>query len=145
MRKNYNTKNLALLYDGVEKFYFGTMQREDLFVSELGCFAINVKSSEKNNDFFLGKRNVMILKDAIEGNVYGEDRNMGGENGNLTEYENCFLKKLYNLGEISGKDLVRYQTVFSAHTISRMQHAVVEIKMAEIMNEMSEKLSAERE
>ena len=144
MDKFVKTQDLAVFYDGIDRFYFGTMQRENLFVSISGHNGAWLEEDQINNDFFLGKKNVMILKDAIEGNVYGEDRNYGGENGNLTEYENCFLKRLYRLGDVCAFDLVKYEAIFSAYVFNRMQQNVAENKMESVMKELQDRLAKEQ-
>lgn len=102
-KKMVNVRDMALYFDGAN-LYFGEVQSnkydERVFVNQEQSFGVWLNKENTNVDFVLGKPAVMILREAIEENAYGEDRNLGLENAGLDEMENQYINKMYQIGEM---------------------------------------------
>mgnify|MGYP003510459300 FL=1 len=133
------TKNLALFYDG-QDFYLGSFdERLKSFVTLSGQTA-TIHEEIINKDFTLDTPNLMVLKDAIEKNVYGEDRNLGLENGGLDENENRFINAVYALREIKKIELLKYQYLLNKKIKTRMVNCSVMNEFREASKELETKV-----
>lgn len=125
-KKEINLNKYSIYFDGRDIF-FGVLQQveEDLwlFVNFDKTGASYIVKEEINADFKTNRRAVMVLRDAIIGNVYGKDRNRGLENAGLDEKENEYIKRLYRVTEFDYSELVKHQQVLREKIRARMHHA----------------------
>ena len=79
-------RDISIYFDGTN-IHFGTLLQPEkdvyLFVNLDKNAGTYLSSDRINIDFKKGHAGVMVLKDAIIGNVYGVDRNRGLENAGL--------------------------------------------------------------
>lgn len=122
-KNSYNTKDLSLYYDGFN-FKLGELSPERegyIFVGLSGDWGMHLTKDVVNVDFKFRKPSVMVLKDAIELNAYGIDRNYGLENAGLNEGENMVLTNFYNLGRVSVGGALQAEAIINTMITSRME------------------------
>lgn len=139
-----NTKELSLFYDG-EDFYFGSFNSNNFQFVSLGNQCATLEKEIINHDFKEDTPNLMVLSDAIEGNVYGEDRNLGLENGGLDMRENKFINAIYVVGEIDKQSLLKYQYIINKKIKTRWANCTMETTLRDVEEELSQRINIERE
>lgn len=133
-KNSYNTKDLSLYYDGFN-FKLGELSPERdgyIFVGLSGDWGMHLTKDKVNVDFSFHKPSVMVLKDAIEFNAYGNDRNWGLENAGLNEDENRFLESFYKLGKVNVGEALQAEDIINKIVTSRMER-VDALKRASVL------------
>jgi len=131
MEKNIvNVRDMAFYYAG-GKLFWGEIQttldgKHKVFVNKEGCFMVELTKENTNVDFSLKGEAIMVLKDAIEGNAYGEDRNLGLENAGLDEVENGYINLMYKIGEMKYEDFYLRAFDLGQKITSRLQKVEAE-------------------
>ena len=123
-KKMVNVRDMALYFDG-SRLHFGEVQTNEdgarVFVNKEQNFAVWLDEENTNADFRLNRSSVMILREAIDGNAYGEDRNRGLENAGLDEMENQFINKLYELGTMEYKKFYNAVSILDQKISTRLR------------------------
>lgn len=148
MGATINVREQALYFTG-SKLYFGEVQKDRsgqrIFVDKEDCFGVYLNEDNTNTDFSLTNPAVMILKDAIEGDAYGKDRNVGLENAGLDEAENQFINKLYEKGTVGYLDFCLSVEVLGAKITSRLRNAEAEKMFYNQMEKLTNEETIENE
>lgn len=142
-----NVRNQALYFDGA-KLWFGEIQKNSagrLFFNKENCFGVYLNDENTNVDFQLYKPAVMILKEAIEQNAYGEDRNYGLENAGLDESENQFINLLYKKGKVDYLEFCKSIEILGAKIETRLRSLEAQQMFATQFSSLAQEESLENE
>ena len=120
-----NVRDLALYFDG-KALYYGELQEnkygERLFYNAKQCFGLWLRESNTNIDFNLNGDAIMVLREAIEENAYGEERNRNLQNAGLDADENRLINKMYEVGEMEVSKLDRLVVILGKKIVARLRN-----------------------
>lgn len=142
-----NVKNQALYFDGM-RLWSGVVTKTPagrLFYNEDECFGVYLNEENANVDFRLYQPAIMVLKEAIEENAYGEDRNRGLENAGLDERENQFINLLYQKGEVDYLEYHKSIAILGAKISSRLKKVEAESMFSAQYASLSKEENVENE
>ena len=135
-----NLDEWCIYFDG-RLIHFGKLERIDedlwLFVTLDQTCGVYLVKDEINADFRKNKKAVMVLKDAIIGNAYGEDRNRGKENAGLDEKENEYINRLYRVTEFDMGELKMHECILRDRIGARMLQADYEERFLESQEQLN--------
>ena len=147
-KKMVNVKDMSLYFDGSQLFFGVVQESKDgqrVFVNEEKCFGVWLNEENTNVDFRLRHGAVMILREAIEENAYGEDRNLGLENAGLDETENQFINKMYEIGEMEYTEFYRCVLSLGQKISTRMQSVEAQNYFYNDYSKLVEKANKQKE
>lgn len=141
-KKMVNVKDMSLYFDG-SQLHFGEVQEskdgQRVFVNKEKYFGIWLNEENTNVDFRLRHGAVMILREAIEENAYGEDRNKGLKNAGLDEMENQFINKMYEIGEMEYTEFYRCVLTLGQKISTRLQSLEAQTQFYDDFAKLNEK------